>query len=164
MNDYFKPAGDLTVEEEKRNESSQNSRLIISNSLVNQNDSTLINTVPTNRQDSNYYQTAGDMINEPINTTTTDNIENKQDNKSINSNISVEQINAYLSTIVSGEKYPDECELGMLCSEASMIINLDQLIEMASDDSYNIISAECLNPDMISVRYQQYFKSNMKSL
>lgn len=65
-------------------------------------------------------------------------------------------------TIVSGEEYLYECELGTMCSAGSLIVNLHQLIEMANDDSYNIITAEYSNPEMIAISFQQFNKKNNK--
>ena len=68
--------------------------------------------------------------------------------------MSIENIKSYLKTIVSGREFEMECELGVLCSGGSCIVSFDELKNMIDEGTYNIISAECLNKDMISIEYQ----------
>ena len=69
-------------------------------------------------------------------------------------------IEEYLLTIVSGKKYDYECELGTLCGGGKTIVSFDRVKEMV-DLGYNIISAKCINVNMIEVEYQQFRKNNL---
>ena len=120
--------------------------------LLNKNRTSKVYFDSTDSKDysNSYFQPAGDLE------------ESKQHNIHSFENISTEKINNYLMTIVSGEEYPYECELGTMCSAGSLIVNLHQLIEMANDGSYNIITAQCFNPEMIAISFQQFNKKNNK--
>lgn len=74
------------------------------------------------------------------------------------SNISVDNINNYLTSIVSGEKFEFQCELGKLCGEGSMIVSFEKLVSMVDSGNFNIVSANCISPDMIDIKYQEYSK------
>lgn len=80
----------------------------------------------------------------------------------VSKEMSVEEINNYLNTIVSGKEYDSDCELGTLCAAGSCIVSFDELKSMIDEGGYNIISAECLNREMISIEYQQFNKEFSK--
>lgn len=116
-----------------------------------------------------YFKKAGDLDN---------NIKNKSESnfdishfkiaedlndvsKSVNyqkEDISLEEINYYFSKIVSGKEYDYECELGTLCGAGNCIVSFVELKKMVEEGTYNIISAQCFNPYMIEIRYQEYSK------
>ena len=79
------------------------------------------------------------------------------DNKTNGNKSKIEQINDYLITVVSGEKYPAVCELGVLIGAGIMIVNLKQLKELV-ESGHNIVSAKVINYDaeMIEIEVQKY--------
>lgn len=98
-----------------------------------------------------FFKPAGDLTNEKV------------DEYEFNiSNVSIDNINNYLSSIVSGERFEFQCELGMLCGEGSMIVSFEKLINMVDSGNFNIISAQCISPDMIDIRYQEYSNEHRK--
>ncbi len=71
---------------------------------------------------------------------------------------SVEEIQKYLDSISSGIRYDYESERGMVCEEGDTIVfSIDEVIDMVNN-GYNIISANCLNKDMIQIKYQGFMK------
>ena len=97
------------------------------------------------KNSSSYFMPAGDLDI------------NNNSNSNSNSNSKLDEINDYLITVVSGEKYPAVCELGVLMGSARMVINLEQLKELV-DSGHNIVSARVINADreMIEVEVQKY--------
>lgn len=70
----------------------------------------------------------------------------------------VEEIQKYLDSISSGIRYDYESERGMVCEEGDTIVfSLAEVIDMVNN-GYNIISANCLNKDMIQIKYQGFMK------
>ena len=88
-----------------------------------------------------------------------DNIIDHELKDEISDELSTDEINKFLQGVVSGKEYDFECELGTLCSGGSCIVSFEELKEMIDDGSYNIISANCFNKDMIEIRYQQFDKN-----
>ena len=140
MNEYFKIAGDL--DDNKIEEQEKNDFFKIAGDLKDNN----------RIKDHNGIE----MLNSSEFHIKVDNtVDNIVDNNA--------QIHFYLKNIVSGIKYPDECELGYLCGEGNVIVSFSELGEMIDSGEYNIISANYFNPDMIEIKYQQFSK-NKKTL
>ena len=78
------------------------------------------------------------------------NLSNKKKSK-------LDEINDYLITVVSGEKYPSVCELGVLMGAGRMVVNLEQLKQLV-ETGHNIVSANVINADreMIEVEVQRF--------
>ena len=127
-NSYFKPAGDLSVDEDKKSRDMSTYFKPMDN-LVDTND----------RGKINYFKPAGDL-----------NVDNNDKTK-------LDEINDYLITVVSGKKYPPVCELGVLMGAGIMVVNLEQLKELV-ESGHNIVSAKVINADreMIEVEIQRY--------
>lgn len=119
--------------------------------------------------DNKYFKVAGDLKeNSPQNTNQNSffkparNLtEYKQTKLSVNqetsnNELTKEEIENYLITIVSGEPLDFENELGTICGGGKMIVTFKELQVMADTNCYNFIKAQCLNPNMIVIEYQQY--------
>ena len=105
------------------------------------------------KDNNNYFKVAGNLDNDVSNKT------NFNDLKSKNI-MPKEEIEDYLITVVSGKKMGFECELGTLCGEGEMIVSFEQLKEMYENGNYNIVSAQVFNPEMITIVFENYSKTN----
>ena len=97
------------------------------------------------KKETNPFMMAGDLTDEVKNVTT------------------VEDINDYLLTVVSGKKIDYKCELGTLCGAGRTVVSLDKLKEMVLN-GYNIVSAKCINSNMIDVEFQEYKKNTVNNI
>ena len=103
-----------------------------------------------------YLRPAGDLVETPESYLRPTGVVNGKEE-----NI-VDEINDYLTTVVSGEKFGYECPLGTLVAGGQSVVSFYGLKKMG-DEGYNIVKAECLNPNMIAVEYQLYKKDNSKT-
>ena len=70
----------------------------------------------------------------------------------------IEEIQKYLDKISSGIRYDSNSERGMVCEEGDTIVfSMDEVVDMV-EKGYNIISANCLNKDVIQIKYQGFMK------
>lgn len=153
MENFFNPAGDLdnSLKNEKKVEESKN----MDKYFTQGGDLTgsINNEYPIERENitGNFFNPAGDLTDSP-----------KEEKTTTITNM--DPIQNYINSIVSGTKFPDECDLGTLCSEGELIVSLAELDVMSTDESYNIISAEYFNSEMVVIHYQKYTKDNIKHL
>ena len=94
----------------------------------------------------NFFRSAGDLSinNDVVTVTQKDGLTEKE-------------IDEYLLSVVSGEKYPYECELGTLCGGGCKVVNFMELKQMVQD-GYNIVRAKTININTIEVEFQQFRK------
>lgn len=72
-----------------------------------------------------------------------------------------DKIEDYILTVASGKKYEAISELGVLCGGGKIIVTFEKFQEMVND-GYNIISAKCINTNMIEVEFQQFKKDKIE--
>jgi len=114
------------------------------------------NKVNTKEQMNSFFKPAGDL-DEFIK-------KGKNENSSmIEVENSANNIEDYLSNLVTGKEYPNECSYGILCGRGSMIVNKKALIDMVNTGNFNIIRASYITDDMIDIEYQEYTKENIKN-
>lgn len=100
---------------------------------------------------NNFFKPAGDIDNEDNRTTHSyfqpaGDLSLENDTKNLD--LTVDEINEYLKNVVSGKRIEGILNGGM------SIISFSKLRELV-ENGCNIISAECLNPEMIVVEYQE---------
>jgi len=94
-----------------------------------------------------YFEPAGDLESNTFNNYSKD--------------YSVDEVKDYLLTVVSGQRFGSECELGTLSGQGSMIVSFDRLKDMVNN-GYNIVKAECINPNVIAIEFQEYKKDGFR--
>ena len=131
---YFKPAGDLTDE-------------------INPEDKYFKPAGDLDDEkmyvEDSFFRPAGDLSNNASKKTNN----NEEIVSKLNNDI--DKIRDYLLTIVSGKRYDNVCELGVLMGAGRMIVTLEELIKMV-DEGYNIVSANVINANMIEIEFQRY--------
>ena len=144
---FFKPAGELggvkKTAEEVANIKRMKDYFIPAGDIVEPKNTDEFFRIPAEKEEiknkNGYFQAAGDLqfgINEP------------------SRDYSIQEIEDYLLTVVSGERI-SESKFGTLSGEGRMIVSFDRLKDMVNN-GYNIIKAECINPNMISIEFQEY--------
>ena len=161
MDKYFKPIGDLEETRKKDLSKTGTDYFHVASDL----DDMSMGTKSTNgyfraagdltpnstaQGMTDYFKPAGDLNKETI-------IEKDFVKNEFNMMKNKEDINDYLLTVVSGQKYPSVCELGVLMEAGRIIIRMNELRKMV-EEGYNIVSANVINADrgMIEVEFQRY--------
>ena len=117
-----------------------------------------------------YFSVAGDLVDEmpvedkgfkPAGDLDDGLIRPLRETSNINENIEKININNsdklddYLLSVVSGKKYGNVCELGILVGSGRIIVDVRELMQMVSE-GYNIVSASVIGPNMIEIEFQKY--------
>jgi len=146
---FFKPAGELGEVEKPAEEVVNIKRMKDyfkpAGDVVEPKNMDELFRIPVEKEEiknkNGYFQAAGDLqigINEP------------------SRDYSIQEIEDYLLTIVSGERI-SESKFGSLSGEGRMIVSFDRLKDMVNN-GYNIVKAQCINPNMISIEFQEFRK------
>jgi len=96
-----------------------------------------------NLNDENFFKPAGNLDSEIVNSTSVKS----------NAGVTIDEINDYLESIVSGKKYPDAIGAG------NIIVTFSRLRDMV-DMGFNIVSAKCINPELIEIEFQELRREN----
>lgn len=97
---------------------------------------------------NNFFRPAGNIDNED-NRTSQSYFQPAGDLDKVNSlDLTVDEINEYLKNVVSGKK------IDGILNGCMTVISFSRLSELV-ENGCNIISAECLSPEMIVVEYQE---------
>ena len=137
-NKFFMPAGDLTDDDSKL--------------IYSKTDTSILTPIRKSGEiEDDFFRPAGDLTD--INSKMSKKINNNE--KIIKKINNIDEIKDYLITIVSGKKYDNVCELGVLMESGRIIVTLEELMKMV-DEGYNIVSANVINANIIEIEFQRY--------